>query len=157
MKSKDLHGRQLNVYMRNSDVVDKLRWCATYDSHTCIECAARDGKTWTNDADHTPIGHAIPFRNPPLHGKCRCILLPVAKPIPGLELPVGQRASDIGPISADTSMADFIKMRGQAFADRLLGIERAQLFMSGKLSLDDMLDARGKVMTLREIKAKYGL
>lgn len=156
-KEKNLHKQRLDSYTLNSDIVDALRWSAPLDSHNCIECAARDGKTWTNDADHKPIGHSIPFRAPPLHRHCRCMLLPIFKTKDGWQLPHGTRASEIGQIDVNTTMADFIKMRGPAFADKLLGVGRAQLFMSGKLSLDDMLDARGKAMTLRDIKAKHGL
>lgn len=155
---KQVKEAQMEAFMHDELVV-KLRWLATLDSHTCIGCGARDGKTWTNDADHTPIGHSIPFRAPPLHRNCRCALVPVTKTYRELGLDVDQprttRASSSGQVPADTTFSEWFKRQPPSEQDEKFGLEKTRLFRKGILELEQMLDEQGKVMTLAELKAKY--
>ena len=96
-----------------------------------------------------------------IHFGCRCIAVGLAKAIDlvgggTLKTPIGQRASSIGPVRGDTNFEEFLKLKGRAFTEQVLGPGRAELFLSKKLTLEQMLDARGQELTLAELKTKYG-
>lgn len=55
------------LYERNSDIISSLRFTATLDGRTTIQCASLDGKEYK-------IGEAP---QPPLHENCRSIIVPV--------------------------------------------------------------------------------
>lgn len=67
----------------------------------------------------------------------------------------GMRASSEGPISAKTTFADFLRLRGADYQNEVLGPGRAAMFRDGKLSPRDLVSAAGKPMKLAELKAKY--
>jgi SPP1 gp7 family putative phage head morphogenesis protein len=140
---------RLATYRKNANLLEGVRFLATLDSHTCIVCAAHDGATW--DLDGKPIdGTKLSFDPPPLHFSCRCVLSPLPKAIEGLNLPEGTRASAVGPVPATTTFSDFLK-RNREFADKILGAKRAELFLSGKLTLTDLITGGGKVLSLDEL------
>jgi hypothetical protein len=108
------------------------------DSRTSTICLARDGLQYTADADHTPIGHDIPYLNgPPYHILCRSTMITVLK--------------DGGAVPPDTLSA-WLTRKGTAFQDQLLGPTRARMFRSGSLSPRDLISAStGAPLTLEEL------
>jgi hypothetical protein len=150
---------RMETYRKNAADFKSVEWLATLDSHTCLRCAARDLKEYTlMDDPPKPIGHALPWDGGPgvIHWGCRCIAVGVVKPIKGLKFPIGQRASNIGPLPGNTDFEQFLQRKGRAFQDEVLGPGRAQLWRDKKLNLEQMLDARGQELTLAELKTKYG-
>lgn len=148
------------VYEQNSDVIQAFSWFSAMDSHVCRNCMALSGKEWKNDKGNTPIGHSVPFQLPPIHFNDRCVLLPVTKTFKQLgldlpKLPPGERASSLGPISADTTFDQYLQRVPKTQQDEMLGKGRADLFREGKISLNQLLDGQGRELTLKELQQKY--
>jgi len=148
------------VFDANEDIVKVIRQLSTLDSHTSQICVAYSGAEFDNERKPIPPT-TLPYNGGvPRHFSCRSVETTLTKSYAELgidapEKPVGQRASQIGPISADTTMADFIRMRGRGFADELLGIGKADLFLSGKITLQQLLDQSGRPLTLEELQKLY--
>lgn len=65
------------AWQANSDLVRGLVWVSTLDNRTTQPCRLRDGKIY--NLDHSPRGHAIPWRGGPgrLHWRCRSTSTPL--------------------------------------------------------------------------------
>ena len=140
---------RMAVAEANKDIIKVYRALATLDTHTCLVCAPLDGKEW--DQDKKPIGHSFPFPVYPMHTNCRCLLL--SRPFYGE--PGGARASSDGPVAAKTTFEDWLKRQPASKVDDILGKERADLYLSGKLTLDDLVNGNGKPLKVSELKSKY--
>jgi hypothetical protein len=155
---------RLEAFKKNTDVLDKLEWLATLDGSTCPNiCGPRDLKTYTIEEAPQPIGHKFPWSGGPgaIHFGCRCIVVGVRKSFKDLGLDieepsVGERASDSGTVPADTSFESFLRRKGQAYQDEVLGPGRAQLWRDKKLTLPQLLDLQGNPLSLTELRSKYG-
>lgn len=143
---------QQAVYAANADVIPSLVWFTALDSHVCPLCAARADKSWTNTPEHKPIGHSIPFQIPPIHFNDRCILLPEME---DLGLPIGERASSLGPIKGDTTFKQYLDMVPHEQLEKQLGKGRAALYKAGDISLTQLIDGTGRELTLKQLKNKY--
>ena len=53
-----------SLYEANQDLVKALQWVSTIDLRTTIDCATRDGLTYTVEG-HEPIGHTLPWGGGP--------------------------------------------------------------------------------------------
>lgn len=149
---------RLETFRRNADVIDSISWHTALDGHVCLLCIPRAELRWTIEGE--PIGHDIPFENPPIHFNDRCVLIPVTKSFKdlGVDLPepdTSTRSSSDGQISADTSFADFLDRKGADFQDEVLGPGRAQLWRDGTITLRQLLDLSGNPLTLAELRDKY--
>jgi len=152
---------RLETYAKNPRAVKALRWLTALDGHVCVLCAARAEKTWTNETDPQPIGHSIPFLNPPIHWNDRCLLLPVMATFKelGLDIPEPQhvaRASTGGPVPASTTLEQWLSRRSVAQQNEQLGVGRAALWRQGIITMEQMLDLSGNQLTLAQLVEKYG-
>lgn len=143
---------QQAVYTANADVIPSLIWFTALDSHVCPLCAARADKSWRNTPNHEPIGHDISYQIPPIHFNDRCILLPEME---DLGLPVGERASSLGPIKGDTTFKQYLDMVPHEQLEKQLGKGRAALYKAGDISLTQLIDGTGRELTLKQLKDKY--
>ena len=146
---------RLSTFRKNAKLIAGVRWLSTLDSHTCIQCAALDGQAWNLDGEKLSDTR-IPFRAPPAHFSCRCVLAPIPKTFADLGLDIaepgaGTRASAAGPISATTAFSDFLKRQPEPFVEEVLGKRRAAMFLSGKLTLRDLISGTGRELTLDEL------
>jgi len=131
------------TYKENTDVIIGEEYTATLDSRTTIECASLDG-------NHYHVGEG-PL--PPIHWGCRSVRVPLINPEYNLGANVkGQRSSEDGPVSAQTTYGGWLKRQNHDKQDEVLGKERATLFRSGKLSIGSFTDDTGKVYTLAQLK-----
>ena len=81
---------------KQTDVVEAKEWYTSQDTHVCSWCAEMDGKVEQLDGNFWNQGDSMTVQNskgvdqsmnfdfenidtPPLHGNCRCVLLPVLK------------------------------------------------------------------------------
>jgi SPP1 gp7 family putative phage head morphogenesis protein len=148
---------RLATFRKNSRTISGVRFLATFDSHTCLRCAAHDGASWNLDGEKIK-GTKIAFDPPPLHVSCRCILTPIPKTFReiGLDIPepkdTGMRASSEGPISGKTTMQQFLKRQSPEFIANTLGKTRAELFMKGKLTISDLVSGTGRELSLAELR-----
>ena len=151
---------RMATFQANEDLIASYQWVATLDSHTCPDCAARDGLRW--DTNDEPIGHSIRYANPPIHFNDRCVLIPITKTWEELgvknmpETKIGTRASTDGQVKASTTFEQFLDRKGAAFQDEVLGAGRAQMFRDGKITLADLTNGNGRPLTLAQLRARHG-
>ena len=75
-----------------------------------------------------------------------------------MALPLGGLTpSGVRPINAKLTYGAWLKKQPQALQDEVLGVERAKLFRSGKVSIQRFTDDTGKVYTLEQLKEREGL
>lgn len=131
-------GRRLTM---KANGVSALQWHAVLDARVCVDCAERADLVWTVDGD--PVGHEIPYLPIPLHAYCRCIYLP-------LEL----SADELDNVAEEPSakFAEWLEKLSEDKQDALLGAGRAQLWRDGTISLTDLIDQNGMVMSLTDLK-----
>jgi SPP1 gp7 family putative phage head morphogenesis protein len=143
----------------NANIIKAVQWVSTLDSRTSEICMARSGKTWTYP-DFKPIGHKIPWNGgPPAHWNCRSSFIPITKSFEELTggkikdtIEPATRASMDGLVAADLTFDQFLKSKPPEFADKMLGKGRAELWRSGKITLNQLLDQRGNPLTLAQLK-----
>lgn len=149
------------VFERNNNVIKALKWLSTLDNKICYLCISRSDKKWENNKDHTPIGHSIPYRSPPIHFNDRCVIVPVVKTFDelGIDLPEpreGTRPSVVDgvaiPQPSSTTFKSFLSRQSVEFQNKTLGVGRAELWRSGRISLTDLTNGRGRELTIDELK-----
>ena len=142
------------AFRANADVVPRIAFLATLDNLTCAECAVRDGKEWTNDSEHDPIGHSIPYSMPGIHPQCRCVLVGrVSSEF--FKAPIGQRASMTGPVKGNVTFAEWLSRRTPEQQDEQFGPGRMDLFRRKVITFEQLMSPRGNVLTVKQLKAKY--
>jgi len=135
------------VTERNGDIFKGERYTATLDGRTTITCASLDGKEFAVGAGPQP----------PLHYGCRSLRIPLVRDefrVPGLEY---QRASMDGPVDGRTTYQSWLRRQDAEFQNEVLGVERAELFRSGRVQLDRFVDDQGVTLTLKELRQVEGL
>ncbi|MDO4587892.1 MAG: minor capsid protein [Planctomycetia bacterium] len=60
---------RMELFAENADAIDGVQYLATLDGKTCPFCGSLDGKIW-------PPKEMGNVQRPPLHGNCRCCLVP---------------------------------------------------------------------------------
>ncbi|WP_043679885.1 phage minor head protein [Castellaniella defragrans] len=147
------------TYQANQDVVRGLRWLATLDGRTCLFCAARDGQRY--GLDHRPLDHDLPWEGGPgaSHFGCRCVATAVLVPLQELGLDVDDftgstRASMDGQVDAKLTFEHWLQGKSKAFQDEYFGPGRADLWRNGHLTLAELLDMRGRPLTIDALKEK---
>jgi len=143
------------VHAANQDVIKNVVWLTALDSHVCELCIGRSGLSWKNNDNHTPDGHSIPFQIPPIHPNDRCVLVPVIDSELLPPLTAGERASSFGPVKGDITFKEFLDMLPESEVEDMLGVGKAQLYRDGKITLRDLLDNSGEVVTLEKLLKKY--
>ncbi|MDX1464486.1 MAG: phage minor head protein [Halomonas sp.] len=136
------------VYADNADILEGERFIATLDSRTTRTCAGLDARD-----EVYPVGQGP---TPPMHYGCRSVRVPVVKEQYRLGAK-GERASYQGPVSNQLTYQGFLKRQSAEFQDEVLGAKRAELFRSGKLKVGQFIDDQGRVLSLDELEARYGL
>lgn len=139
---------KMEVFNRNSDILDGYQFVATLDNRTTLNCAANDGKIF--QIGMGPVS--------PLHWGCRSTEIPVVKDEYNLaKKAVGKRpsvgASGAEEVGGRTTYGGWLKKQPVEFIDEALGVERSRLFRSGKLTIDKFVDPTGRVYTLDQLKA----
>lgn len=147
---------RMATYQENDDLIVAVRHLATLDQSTCVVCAARDGLEWKLSG--APIGHGIPFHQPPIHHNCRCILTPKTKTYRELGLDIDEpapapRATMGGPFEG--TFDDFLAYKGAEYQDEIFGPGRADLYRRGVITRSQLLDQNGNELTLEQLKQKY--
>lgn len=147
---------RMATYQENDDVIVAVRHLATLDRSTCVVCAARDGLEWKLSG--APIGHEIPFHQPPIHHNCRCIMTPRTKTYRELGLDIDDpspapRATAGGPFEG--TFDDFLAYKGAAYQDEIFGPGRADLYRRGVITRSQLLDQNGNELTLEQLKQRY--
>ncbi len=145
----------------NDDLIKGLRQVSTLDGHTSLVCVSYSGAEW--DIERQPInGNTLPFNGGcPRHFNCRSLEVPITKTFRELgldidEAPTSTRASADGQIAADTTFDGFLKRKGKAYQDRVLGEGRADLWREGKITLRDLVNGDGRPLSVAELQDMVG-
>jgi len=148
-----------SLYEANQDLVKALQWVSTIDLRTTLECATRDGLTYTVEG-HEPIDHSLPWGGGPgnLHWGCRSTSVPVLKSLRELgfdiDVPASTRASMDGQIAEDTTFEGWLSRQSKERQDANLGAGRADLWRDGKIKFRDLVDGNGRELTLAELRER---
>lgn len=154
------------TFVQNDRVVKGLKQLSTLDNKTSDICIAYSGMEWNMQLE--PVkGNKLPFVNPggsssgtPRHWNCRSVMVPILRTYRELgirepEVEGTTRASMDGPVPVDMTFDAFLRRKGRAFQDEVLGVGRADLWRSGQITLQQLLDLRGNPLSLEELQAKY--
>ena len=140
---------RMKVMEDNDDIVLRYRAVATLDSRTCLVCAPLDGKEWEKSGK--PYGgHSSPMPSYPLHFNCRCLLIPVV--LDGE--PGGTRASETGQVKASLTFEGWLSRQTQDRQDDILGKGRAEMYRKGEITLNDLVNGRGRPLTIAQLKER---
>jgi len=148
-----------NTFLANKDVISGIQQVSTLDSHTSLTCVAYSECKW--DLEFKPIGRKkLPYNGgTPRHMNCRSLEVPITKTFAELglknvpEAATSTRASDEGQLKADITFNAFLKRKSQAYQDEMLGKGRADMWRKGKITLKDLVDGKGRPLTLAELEA----
>ncbi|HEX8610149.1 MAG TPA: hypothetical protein VF800_02580 [Telluria sp.] len=148
------------TFQLNADLMTGIEQVSTMDGHTSPMCIAYSGAQW--DLDYEPMGeNDLPYNGGvPRHFNCRSTEIAVMKTFRemGIDLDEpaeGTRASSSGPISAKTTFAEYLTMKGADYQNEVLGPGRAALFREGKLTPRDLVNMDGRPLKLSALKEMY--
>lgn len=150
-----VNNTRLETYKENEEIFKGYQHQSVLDSRTTFICAERDNKEW--DLELKPIGHKLPFKQTPLHYRCRSIILPLTKSYRELgldidEIPIGTRSSLNGYVPANTSFSQWFDKQSADFKENYLGKGRYQLYKDGKITLSDLVNQRGQTLSIKDLK-----
>lgn len=136
----------------NEEILGSIMWVATLDGRTSAPCRLRDHKRYTVTT-HKPIDHSYPWSGGPgrLHFGCRSAQIALLK---GQTKLYGTRASKDGQVDANLTYNDWLKKQPAHVQDEVLGPDRAALFRSGGLDVQDFANNKGKAYKLAELQTK---
>jgi hypothetical protein len=134
------------IVRANSEYLEFEKWSSTLDGKTSLICISLDGKTW-------PVGEG-PY--PPQHHRERSARLPWIPPEYAI-IKKSERASMNGPVDSRTTYGGWLRDQSPEFQDDVLGVERAKLFRSGKVSVDKFTDDSGRTLTLAQLREREGV
>lgn len=146
-----------STFDANDDLIKGLRQVSTLDGHTSLVCVSYSGAEWNMKRE--PInGNDLAFNGGcPRHFNCRSVEVPITKTFRELGVDVDEpgvstRASSEGQIAGDTTFDGFLKRKGKAYQDRVLGDGRAELWREGKITLRDLVSGDGRPLTIAELQ-----
>jgi hypothetical protein len=142
------------LFDANQDIITAVQWVSTLDSRTSEWCIVRDGRRYTNDEEHKPIGHPYEWLGGPgsIHWNCRSTSIPVLR-IEALNKR-RVRASVDGPVSGSVTYAEWIKGQSAERQREVLGASRARLMREGKYTLDRFYNNKGRYLTIEQLRTR---
>jgi SPP1 gp7 family putative phage head morphogenesis protein len=148
------------TYEKNADLIASVDWSSTLDTRTTEWCMVRDGLRYT-PIDHKPIDHDVPWLEGPgrIHWGCRSTSVPRLKTWRELgidmdEIPQTTRASMDGQLPAGMTFEQWLKKQSLERQNTVLGVGKADLWRSGKITFRDLLDQNGRPLTTEQLRAK---
>ncbi|WP_298407732.1 hypothetical protein [Janthinobacterium sp.] len=152
---------RLASFQANADLIECLVWLSTLDSHTCLLCAMRDLHEYSLH-DQEPINHTHEWAGGPgaIHFSCRCVLSTRTKSFKDLGIELDEpgdstRPSDGGAVSSSMNFKDFLASKDKDWRAEYLGPGRAEMYEAGKITLNDLMNLKGRKLTLEELQGKY--
>lgn len=148
-----------NLFKQNKQLIASEVYVATLDSRTTAVCRGFDGKKFP--VNKGPI--------PPLHIRCRSTRVPaIDAGFIGSRPAVRASRRDLdglsgaarrkkvreltGQVPAAQTYGEFLRNQTKGFQEDVLGVAKAKLFRDGKLPLDRFVDARGKELTVDQLR-----
>lgn len=150
---------QMEVLSRNADLVKGVQALVTFDLRTSAICRSRSNDAW--DFDGNPLNANTTERfpgPPPWHWNCRTVLTGVLKEFSDLDpsiqkkLPPATRSSMNGQVAEDLTYNDWLKTLPVEDQIEVLGKRKHELWKNGKLTMKDMVDQRGRELTIDQLE-----
>jgi SPP1 gp7 family putative phage head morphogenesis protein len=148
---------RMQTYKENESIFKGYEHLSTLDKSTTYNCANRDGATYDLDFQGTNIkGKEFPFKKPPLHYRCRSVILPITKSYRELgldidEIPKGSRASMDGSVPETTTFTEWFEGKDKKFQEQYLGKGRFELFKDGKITLSQLVNQQGLIIPIKDL------
>ena len=136
--------------------VRNLKWMATLDGRTCMQCASLDGKVFK-------MGDYLAW--PPLHNSCRCKVVEDfgdtdiqrgALEDKELKRPDNPERVDPYLVKGNTKFKDWLPTTSEEFQKEYLGPTRYKLYKEGKYKIENFTDRHGRLYTLEELGVQSG-
>lgn len=160
----------------NADVVGGVQVLTALDGRVCPICMARSGMAWDWDGKPLTPETTQPFPGPPpWHFGDRCTFIPVLKSWEQLiaeakgnrklgkkldrveaKLPKSTQASMDGQVAEDLTYEQWLRAKPDEFQKEVLGLARWELWRRGQIGLQDLIDQRGRPLTLEALKVLVG-
>lgn len=153
----------IQTYSENTDVVRGMQEIATLDRRVNPISVAYHGAAWSLP-DYEPIeGYKeMPYGGGmPRHMRERDVMVPVLKEFSELgikmkgKIPPVKQASMDGLIVRPKTFDSFLKDQGIKYQEEVLGVGRAKLWREGKLTLDQFVNDKGELLSLKDLERKY--
>jgi len=161
------------TFKANDDVLAGFQALVTLDTRTSELCMSRSGFAW--DLEGNPLNEEtkISFPGPPpWHFNCRTTLVPVLKSWEQLQkdakgdealgkkldkveekTDAGTQSSMDGQVSEDLSYEDWLRTKPESVQMQILGTTKWDLWRRGQISLSDLVDQRGRPLTIEQLRA----
>lgn len=138
------------TYADNSDIIKGVQWVSTLDTRTSSICKSLDGRVF--DLNEGP--------RPPAHFQCRSTTIPILDSYKRFGLkdpPASTRASLDGQVPDKMTYNDWLQTQPISIQNEALGPRRASLFRAGQLNVSDLVNNRGRPLTLAQIASRNGI
>lgn len=156
-----------SIYRDNQDVIAGVAVLVTLDGRTTFICMSLSGGEWSiRTGDPLPNSPTqVPYPGPPpYHWQCRTVVSPITKSWEELGTrtrgrinnestrPDSVRASMNGEVPGRQTYSEFLRGQPNSFQNSVLGKQRAEMFRSGQLELNQLTDATLRPLTLEELQ-----
>ena len=133
-----------------------VKFISTLDGRTTLICSSLSNNVYKMSEPHPA---------PPLHFRCRSILVGVnkdgklegkrpfvASDKPVSKIPKDQREGVVGQVDANVGFKEWFARQDSSFQEKWLGKKRYQLYKSGGYSIEKFIDPLGEKYTLDELR-----
>ena len=133
-----------------------VKFISTLDGRTTLICSSLSNNVYKMSEPHP---------TPPLHFRCRSILVGVnkdgklegkrpfvASDKPVSKIPKDQREGVVGQVDANVGFKEWFARQDSSFQEKWLGKKRYQLYKSGGYSIEKFIDPLGEKYTLDELR-----
>lgn len=150
---------RMEVYKENEDIFKGYQHQSVLDFRTTPECVSRDNAEW--DLNGKPLNKRAEgkqFKNVPIHWRCRSNILPIIKSFRELGIDLDDvrgltRSSLNGEVPREMNYEQWFDNQSEKDKEKYLGKGRFELYKDGKITLSDLVSQKGKVLTIKELKA----
>lgn len=134
-----------------TSLISGYRFSSMFDSQTCLTCAAMDGKLF--DREMVALDRSVrAVGSAPLHFGCRCTMIPELSE----EGPASAIAGPDGTVSRGLTFEEWISKKSKRYQEAYFGRGRYELWRKGEITLSDLINGQGRIVTLDELRRKYG-
>lgn len=145
-----VHRARETTFKQNKKLINKVQWISTLDDRTTLICINLDNKIFE-------VGEG---ERPPAHFQCRSTVVPVITSWQefGVDAPPpATRASMNGSVPANTNYRDWLKNQSKATQIKVLGKKRAELYQSGRVTIDRFVSKNLEPLSLKQLAKREGL
>lgn len=161
------NGARDRMYSANTDIIESRILIAVLDNRTTFICMSRNLREWDIKDPNYP---RLPFH---FNERSQWIVkVKGTDPLEGLKPSVGSQPGasksdftrrfkgkkdtdiyNVKQVAADTSSDAFLRRQSRAFVENTLGTAKAKLFLDGKFTLKRFVDATGRTLNLKQLRA----